>query len=600
MAIKAGGRNASTFGETFEKYKVGTYNVATGGGMESMDTENTDLSVSVVGMIDLDGIEYAFVPQEEPIPLVRINAEAAHAKLPMVPSMPQEVKSALWDLDVTLASWKPPINKSPSEISSNSNVPEDAAYMYDNPAMINVLMPGNMANMWPVFREIYKDVPKEEVWKAFFEPAAQNMDRGKEITLDSLETSVREFPPIPPRPKKDDLVPPGYITPQLVEKEETEKSGFDDQYGKFHESLFNPQLDDISELIETFLGAIEKFSSALNEIRTERKNKEPKISGAYIDDVIRMKDPNVRELLFKAFGTTAIDRKDRIAVLKFLYEKQIKKALEYVKDFRAKTPTVDVKTDKEIMDILRLIKLDVKELLSGYSVTDAKDDNTREILGGTTTWKGKRTKVASRESNYLLQPMAGNTSTNETVKSDTYAFDYVDSLEEFEAEIASTDRDIDTMMVHMIQNPATDSNQLHDLFVQNGMDGMQFHFLVNMNGRVQRGAPVSASTEGDNVVHVALAVAKNMDRPSSIPQQRTLRLMTGSMLNLIPGMDVVEANQAENDPGADPGTGELFQTTKRGNVGTPNKTSLPLTRTPRPRIPGPDETDGYIDEGAWG
>ena len=109
------------------------------------------------------------------------------------------------------------------------------------------------------------------------------------------------------------------------------------------------------------------------------------------------------------------------------------------------------------------------------------------------------------------------------------AFTYVDSKEELGAEFRRINRVVTEMIVHASEtytNQNIGSEELHIEHNDLGLDGLQYHFVIRRDGRLQRGRPLdktslSSETKGHNLrsIDVCLVGGLNCSTGCENPEQ---------------------------------------------------------------------------------
>jgi len=82
------------------------------------------------------------------------------------------------------------------------------------------------------------------------------------------------------------------------------------------------------------------------------------------------------------------------------------------------------------------------------------------------------------------------------------AFTYIDSKEELGAEIRKVNRDISEVVVHASEtytNANIGAEEIHVHNNEQGFDGIQYHFVIRRDGRLQRGMPLEKVGSASNV-----------------------------------------------------------------------------------------------------
>jgi hypothetical protein len=310
--------------------------------------------------------------------------------------------------------------------------------------------------------------------------------------------------------------------------------------------IFGGFLDEIQKVTD-------QFTTVFNDIESKIDDVIPNISGALIDDVARVIDPNIRSTLQNALGVNGLDESTIANVLKPLVDNNLQAAAEFIRDFP--TGLTDL---GEITRVLEGISIDPRDIIEGFS--DLGDINVRELVSGFGGWNGANTNVADPVTNEQIQPRGSNTTAD---GSGAYAFDYVDTAEEFEADVSSTTRDIVRTVLHFVDAPPgsnPNANDLHELHSAE-LDGIQYHYIIRRNGRVQRGRPISsAGVSGADSIDIAIvgsttdngtgSVNGRLDEAATIEQQRSYREMMGAFFRVIPGGDTELSADIVNDPDA--------------------------------------------------
>lgn len=386
-----------------------------------------------------------------------------------------------------------------------------------------------------------------------------------------------------------------------------------------------PGVEELTEKFEVISQIAPKLQSEFTKLDKALENIVPNLSGAVVDDLIRNIDLDIINDLQSVFSFSQFDQLLKNDVLKSLINNDLQNAIEVVQiqnltkiiennpleaavkaeieglinrgainSAISKVTELNLDTFTGILDPLELEKklsaivIDPMEILGATGIPA----NVRQIIGGVSSWKGGATKIASEAQSALGQPKAGNT-TKETQptkepgtlgatrpqarpeglsgQSDTFAFDFVDTAEEFEADIASSTRDLTTLVHHYIDVPAGEkvsSESLH----KKGSDGMDFHYLILTSGRVQRGRPISsASLSGADKIDIAF-----VNKKLTTEQHKTYKEIMKAIVRIIPGIASLSneekaanlaAQQAAKD-GTFEGTGEEARAQDRATGST--------------------------------
>jgi len=81
------------------------------------------------------------------------------------------------------------------------------------------------------------------------------------------------------------------------------------------------------------------------------------------------------------------------------------------------------------------------------------------------------------------------------------AFTYIDSKEELGAEIRKIVRDVSEVVIHATEtytNANIGSEEIHLFHNERGFDGIQYHYIIRRDGRIQRGRPPDKVSEASN------------------------------------------------------------------------------------------------------
>ena len=77
----------------------------------------------------------------------------------------------------------------------------------------------------------------------------------------------------------------------------------------------------------------------------------------------------------------------------------------------------------------------------------------------------------------------------------SWAFTYISSLEELEAELRSATREITETVIHWTANytnqATVGAEQIHNVHLQRGFSGCGYHYIIKRDGRIQRGRPLN-------------------------------------------------------------------------------------------------------------
>lgn len=89
------------------------------------------------------------------------------------------------------------------------------------------------------------------------------------------------------------------------------------------------------------------------------------------------------------------------------------------------------------------------------------------------------------------------------LRSDTTEFPYVDSKEELGLEFYKMNRTISEMIIHASEthtNANIGAEEIHLRHNENGHNGIQYHYVIRRDGRLQRGMPLDVTSEATNIL----------------------------------------------------------------------------------------------------
>jgi N-acetylmuramoyl-L-alanine amidase len=81
-------------------------------------------------------------------------------------------------------------------------------------------------------------------------------------------------------------------------------------------------------------------------------------------------------------------------------------------------------------------------------------------------------------------------------------FEYVDSIEELSGEFRTLSRSVTECIIHAsdtFTNQNIGSNEIDAVHKEDGYDGIQFHYVIRRDGRIQRGKPVNDKSLASNI-----------------------------------------------------------------------------------------------------
>lgn len=153
-------------------------------------------------------------------------------------------------------------------------------------------------------------------------------------------------------------------------------------------------------------------------------------------------------------------------------------------------------------------------------------------------------------------------------------FPYISSREELQAEFRNIKREVTELVVHWTETPTNKnigSEELNDLHVAFGLDGLGYHYVIRRDGTLQRGRPVNivgqhAPTNNHDQRSIGIVFVGGINAPSGTPNLDSFisaQSLTRSQLNtfdhicrafyaVFPGGQIVghsEIDEDEFDPG---------------------------------------------------
>jgi len=291
------------------------------------------------------------------------------------------------------------------------------------------------------------------------------------MTLKELEEPLKEFATEGTKP---DVVP-GIETFDKAINPDTPGGSAGGGAGGFN-ALSGGSIGQIGSLIN-------QLSSLMASIQQQLKEEVPPLADKLIDDLIINIDPAINDTLRNLIGGQYKSDEDRINILKSLVNRKLDDAATQIMK-------LTTRTDIKYPDVLRSLK--TLEL------------SVPKILNTSTVKNGKSTESSS--------------SNTKKIGNNPQVIDYVDSAEEFEADLQSSTRDILGIVVHSI--PVASANDITGKEVaanqELGYNSTLFHYIILKNGRVQRGKPINQAISGyqgtqTGAVHILVLANANAD-----------------------------------------------------------------------------------------
>lgn len=178
-------------------------------------------------------------------------------------------------------------------------------------------------------------------------------------------------------------------------------------------------------------------------------------------------------------------------------------------------------------------------------------------------------------------------------------FPYISSVEELQAELKEVTRDITEVVVHWSETPTNKnigSEELNDIHLEAGLNGIGYHYIIRRDGSLQRGRPVNlqgqhASNNGHDSRSIAIVFIGGINVPSetrNLEDFISVRSLTRSQFNTFdhfcrafyavwPGGQILghsDIDSLANDPGFD------VRAYVKANFDKDSKFTTPLTQSP--------------------
>jgi len=283
-------------------------------------------------------------------------------------------------------------------------------------------------------------------------------------------------------------------------------------------------LDGLKEFDDGKVITGNKTEKTLDTIKNILGQAIPNISVAVIDNIAIDLDPDTQKILQDVLNTNRIQNDIKVSILEKVYRKQFQAAAEVVRSQNGEMSDLDA-----IVNELLKIELNPSKMIG-----DAQDMSTIKEVDHSYKSFG-----------------AGN-----------HRFEFVDTAEEFEAIIASSARPINTFVTYSTGTTIdVDAKFINQIHTDAGFDGIQYHFIIRRDGRVQMGRPLNtagSSVSGSDVDRI-VSIAFIGNSEINVAQGKSYREMMKAVYRIIPGASVVEAaalaNVDKRDPSAPPPTG---------------------------------------------
>lgn len=155
-------------------------------------------------------------------------------------------------------------------------------------------------------------------------------------------------------------------------------------------------------------------------------------------------------------------------------------------------------------------------------------------------------------------------------------FPYVSSVEELQAEMRNIQRDVTEVVVHWSETPTNKnigSEEINAIHLENGLNGIGYHYVIRRDGSLQRGRPVNIQGEhsvknGHNDRSIGIVFVGGINVPSETPnlldflsvqsltrsQFNTFDHFCRAFYNVFSGGQILghsDVDELTNDPGFD-------------------------------------------------
>jgi hypothetical protein len=256
-----------------------------------------------------------------------------------------------------------------------------------------------------------------------------------------------------------------------------------------------------------FVGGI--IPEILSNVSTQINQYIPEIIGKVIDDLVLNIDPELNNGIRALTGSTDLSEGERLTILTLLAQGDL--------DIAAET----------IMAITDIEGLTLEGALDSLSQLETHVPNIVE------------SGIASPTSN--LTTGSGAT------------LSYVDTAEEFEAELASSARELIGVVVHTTETTV----------MATVASATTYHYAIDNNGRVYRGVPISTSIGGYSgnqagAIHIKIVGGTTLNGTeigggsTTGAQSATFRSLIEAVYRIIPGAQIASYSEIEVDAGNAP------------------------------------------------
>lgn len=294
-----------------------------------------------------------------------------------------------------------------------------------------------------------------------------------------------------------------------------------------------------SDILNAPTGLLDQVQNSISSVTTEFESKYGQGLDSFVQNVVETSN-NTMDGIINSITNTTLDKETKDAIRSDIQNEDYNAAAE-------KTSSSSDFSAEELRTLYS--KLDVT--IAGTIVIDASNSvfPAPYVVGDN------------------LSSWSGSNSSN-------YDFSYINSYEELLSEIRSIKREVSAVVVHWTDtftNKHLTAEQIHDMHVAMGMDGIGYHYVIRRDGTLQRGRPADVVGEhslnwNNDTLSIAFVGGYNCPTGTNNPEiHQSAESLTRSQFNTfdlflevvyqyIYGCQVVGHNdlqELEVDPGFD-------------------------------------------------
>tara|TARA_R110001632_G_scaffold232484_2_gene373405 strand:- start:75 stop:1454 length:1380 start_codon:yes stop_codon:yes gene_type:complete len=279
--------------------------------------------------------------------------------------------------------------------------------------------------------------------------------------------------------------------------------------GNITPKKYSSQVKDIST--KDFSDFSGDFSKSLGSFVSSFTNQSSTQTGNPIQDILLQSDKTPLTVI-ENFG---VPKNQAVAVLVLLQAKEDRKAIILVQQL-TKKPIGDIET------FISSVPITINEQLQ-VNTSFASTTGTYDVSSKNNTWVGPTTQ-------------------------DNY-FDIIATQEQLIVEFIVANREITELVFYgheMTPNQVLTAKDIHASYVADGNDGIPFHYVIQSNGNLQRGRPLSVdgtySTTHDKY-SVGIVVPHYQNSDASVQQGATISKILAAFYQVWPGGQVFDAQE---------------------------------------------------------